>query len=218
MELYKYCTSKNFDLVKSRGGVRIGSLSDYRRTDKYGELVGDALEGTKNISATVQDMRYADQRRFPGLRGIFELGPRGRTVGSWFNNVTVSSPDVLVFSASEVYDKETHALWRESAVYDVCYQIHSAKLFFRALTRALGDNYRFFGFGPVVYAKEFDAREQRSATHPAFVKRQEAHFTQREVRAVWVVMPGHTVESRKLEPQTLEKSEAYKYVSHYASV
>jgi hypothetical protein len=37
------------------GSLRIGTLYEYRKTDKYGELVGDADEGTKRLDGRIKE-------------------------------------------------------------------------------------------------------------------------------------------------------------------
>ena len=69
--------------------------------------------------------------------------------------------------------------------YDVCYKIRSARLFFRAITRALGVAYTFLNFGEVHYADEIDIASPEAGIHPAWVKRRTGYLGQAKVRAVW---------------------------------
>jgi hypothetical protein len=163
MQLYKYCRGEHFRALKERGVVRIGTLADFRRTDRYGELTGDALEGSK-------------------------------------------SPNAMVFSASSQYDIETHRRWKELEGYDTCYVIHSARLFAKGVTRALGKSYGFIDGCFVQY-------ELAPAMHLAFVKREVNHIEQAEVRLAWAPRLGAPV-----EPQIFAKSEVFKYVSLHAEI
>jgi hypothetical protein len=83
--------------------------------------------------------------------------------------------------------------WLESEGYDACYRITSVRLFFRAITQALGLQYKFLGFGPVVYAEEFDISATQAGVHPALVKRHSRYIEQEEVRALWTRTDGKNV-------------------------
>ena len=91
--------------------------------------------------------------------------------------------------------------------YNACYRIISARLFFRAITQALGEGYHFLGSAPIVYADKFDFRDARSHAHPALVKGHTAFSGQAEIRAIWV-----PVISSNVAPVILKASEA----KHYA--
>ena len=190
MELFKYCKRAHVPIVHSKGAVLIGTLFDFRKTDKYGELIADQHEGSKAISGTATNLNAINVHLYPGLKGLINLSS-GATIGQInVSNYTVSCQNMFVFSAAQEYSLEEHRRWYAAEGYDACYRIHSARLFFRELSRVLGTRGTFVGFKPIHYAETFDL--SASDVHPALVKRQTLHQSQQEVRALW--QPANDVE------------------------
>ena len=185
MELFKYCRNDHMEAMFRFGTVRVGTLSDFRTQDKYGEHTADAKEGSKLMGGTIQNLNSENSKLYPGLRGLIELGEGGvvgtLNVSSFESTVT----DALIFSASREYSEETHKEWMLAEGYDACYRILSARLFFKALSEKLPGGYQFLGFSEVIYADEIDIATPLAGIHPALVKRNPRHIIQNEVRAIW---------------------------------
>lgn len=191
MELYKYCKRDHLPLRGSSCSVRVGTLHDYRNTEKYGELISDIHEGSKIISGTVANLSKKNIHQYPNLGGIIELGESGSIGSLVMTNCTIISENMFIFSAAQEYSRSEHERWYEEEGYDACYRIHSARLFFREISRALGSRGQFIGFAPVHYVESFDLSSPN--IHPALVKRQSKHHSQREVRAIWRPTDGAEV-------------------------
>lgn len=192
MELFKYCRREYWYALNARGCVRVGSLHDYQRTDKYGELTADALEGSKRLAGTIYGVTEQNIASYPGLEGLIHIEGDGN-IGIEevvVSNYVRSVPNLLVFSASASYSSVTHKRWYYEERYDTCYKILSARLFFRALTEVLGRQYVFLGFGRVHYADEIDIATPEAGIHPALVKRRTGYSDQAEIRALWQMREG----------------------------
>lgn len=221
MELFKYCKSEHRDMLLSSGCIRVGTLEDYRRTDKYGEMVSDQDEGKRIIGGSITGLSAENEHLYPGIAALrqsklINIDLRG---GGSVRNLTIGkaileSPDLLVFSASSEYSNSTHKCWHAAEGYDACYKILSARLFFRAISQALGPNYRFLGYAEVIYTNTIDLTDPRCHTHPALIKRTTEFSSQAEFRAVWAL----TTESESTKPVLLESSRAGLYASPYASL
>jgi hypothetical protein len=207
VELYKYCRETHLRSLEENGALRLGTLSDYRKTDRYGELTADEREGTKKLGGSIVELNAHNAHMYPGLAGLIKVKGEGKFRQLTVKNSTVQSRDLLVFSTSARYSEEAHKKWLESEGYDACYRITSARLFFRAVTEALGPQYGFLGFGRVIYAEEFDIAAIQAAVHPALVKRHSRYIEQDEVRTLWKPTDGKNV-----EPVLLDASSANLYV------
>ena len=192
MELFKYCKRAHVPLAHSKGAVLVGTLFDFQKTDKYGELVADLHEGSKSISGTATNLNSANVHLYPGLKGLVSVGS-GATIGRInVANYTVSCQNMFVFSTAQKYSREEHERWYAAEGYDACYRISSARLFFRELSRVLGARGKLVGVEPIHYAETLDL--SASDIHPALVKRQMLHQSQQEVRALWQPAEGMDVE------------------------
>ena len=209
MELFKYCRSEHQVQMLNFGSVRVGTLEDYRRTDKYGELVSDEFEGSKRLDGTIPNVKSVNMKDYPGLKGIAHIAPgsSGKVV---ITNFRLSVSNLLVFSASEHYSSVTHDRWKSEEGYDSCYQILSPQLFFQAISEALGANYTFLGYGRVHYADQLHIAEPAAGIHPALVKRQSGYSDQSEVRELW--RPKAGIEVR---PVVIPETSAGSYCRGY---
>lgn len=213
MELFKYCRAAHMQSAREFGSVRIGTLSDYGKTDKYGEYVSDAKEGTKKLSGSVPELSFENISQYPGLQGFISLVPGAKIKNLVFTDNVVGAPDLLIFSASSKYDSNIHNRWFVEEGYDACYRITSAEHFLGAISEALGKEFRFLGYREVVYADDIHIVDPKSAIHPAFVKRQSHHIEQSEIRAAW----AHVSEN-PITPIILQQSNVNMYVCPHATL
>lgn len=101
MELYKYCKREHVPLKGTSGLLRIGTLYDYKKTDKYGEFVSDMHEGSKLISGTAMDLNANNFHLYPGLRGLINLDGGGSIGRVEVSNCTLMCPDMYIFLRPE---------------------------------------------------------------------------------------------------------------------
>lgn len=207
MDLYKYCKREHLP-TKGGSSIRVGTLFDYRRTDKYGELTSDSHEGSMKVSGEVSGIDARTIAKYPILQGLMNVEGEGKVGRVVFEDCTIESDDLYLFSAALTYSREDHLRWYEAEGYDACYRIHSPRSFFRAVTRCFSGSEMFLGVHPVRYAESVLPSE---SLHPSIVKRQVQHFAQREARAIWT--PGHRL---VLEPITLRVNHLYRYCETFA--
>ena len=124
-------------------------------------------------------------------------------------NHAFHTSNVFTLSASTVYSEEDHQFWNEKEGYDACYRIRSARLFFKAISKApkLTAVADLVCFGPVHY---YDRRKSNhifeGTFHPALVKRPE-FGSQSELRAIW----APRVSTNDISPIILRETGAGKY-------
>lgn len=206
MELFKFCRHEHWLALKDSGSARIGSLFDYRTTYEYDEQTSDDSGWMKKPAGLISNVNAENIRNYPGLEGLIHAEGGGDMGQINVKEYTVSSPNFLIFSTFRIYSKETHRLWKNHEGYDCCYRITSARLFFRAISEALGPQYEFLGYGEVHYTDKMDIASTQAEIHPALIKRQAGYAAPSEVRAVWQHKNLETV-----KPRILDKSRARLY-------
>lgn len=213
MELFKYCSKNNWLKMRETGCVRIGTLYDYRKPAKYGELTSDELEGTKRLAGSISDLNATTIESYPILKGLIHIEGAGKIGTMTVSNFKMTTPNLLVFSASNEYSDGAHTLWSTLEGYDCCYRIASPRLFFRSISDALGPSYKFLGFAGIHYSDEIDLASPEANIHPALVKRKAGYADQAEVRAIW-----QPPDSNSAEPIVLEQTRARLYTSEHRVV
>jgi hypothetical protein len=193
--------------MKNSGSARIGSLVDYRNTEKYGELTSNNSEWIKKPAGSISNVNAENIRSYSELERLIHVEGSGEIGQINVKEYTVSSPNFLIFSTFRIYCKETHRLWKDHEGYDSCYRITSARLFFRAISEALGPNYEFLGWGEVHFTDRMDITSSlTTGFHPALIKHQTGYTAPSEIRAIW--QPKN---SENVEPKILDNSRAGLY-------
>ena len=214
MKLYKYCSNTHGASFLSNGSLRIGTLYDFRNTEKYGKQVADRHEGSKKLAGEIRNLDAESHKTFPMLAGLVNIQGSG-TVGKLIvTNHVVESPDLFVFSCATDYSLDAHAVWKQHEGYDFCYRIWAPDLFFLAITNALGSGYTFLGAGTVHYSDEIDFFGPSANIHPALVKRETDFNTQNEFRAIW--QPNEPREA--LKPFVLPSSFAHNFAAQHSAI
>lgn len=214
MELFKYTRIEHENSLVQRGCIRLGTLFDYRKSDLHGGQIGDPREGTITYAGEFEQVTHELISDHPAFEGLIKLGA-GATIGSLsIKNYTRSAGDLFVFSTSLNFSLDVLTHWHNDpkARYDTCYRIHSARLFFRAISKALSGRAEFLGYVPVTYyddSKSIDLASPLSRLHPAQLKGGTNYDHQTEVRAFWLPL-----ETGQIEPLDLEVPGLQNYISH----
>jgi hypothetical protein len=183
--LYKYLLPVHALAMLERGQIRIGTLSEFRRSyDREGR--SDPGEGVRQLQGWFPDGPFTSNDDVPPFfRGLIEDPVRGARIHVKNTLVlrTVRAPDGYVYCTS--FEFEDEALYELGGA---CVRIDKPRAFFEALTDALGDRVE----SPVVVQRV--SYEPRNGPHdqvrlnvaPHFVKPQVWHFARQfEVRAFW---------------------------------
>jgi hypothetical protein len=216
MDLFKYTRFEHEESLLLRGEVRIGTLFDFRRTELHGEQIGDVREGQVNLAGEFENVTHELTSNHPVLSTLIKQAP-GAKIGSFkIDNLTFSCKNLYVFSASKDFSEQALKRWYDdpNARYDSCYVIHSARLFFRAISRAMKGEADFVGLSMVTYYDDqepIDLKSPLSHLHPASLKPGIAYEHQIEYRAFW-----QTRNKDEISPVTNEVPDLHKYVSHKA--
>jgi hypothetical protein len=181
MELYKYCRAEHMRQMLGSETLRIGTVFDWRRINRYGQMVMDTDDGRIHLPKSnliIYDYRFLSSF---DIKADVKEEVSGRS----FKTTEISTKDAYAFSAASSYSVEDHRKWLAAEGYDACYKIISARLCFRAISQvlmnaefALWEEILYYddSLGNLVYEKAF---------HPALLKRKEEYAEQREIRAIW---------------------------------
>jgi hypothetical protein len=210
MQLFKYCRHSHLLSATEAGSLRLGTLHDYRTTGKYGELIADPEDGIKSMGGTIRNLTEDSIHLYPAIAGLIGVEGGGGFGRIEIGNAKIISPNFLVFSASSIYSDVMHRKWLAEEGYDACYTITSSRLFFRAISAALGQDYTFIGAHSVIYADKLDIATRKAGSHPAFFKRQTEYADQSEFRAIW-----SKASNGEIKPIILSSSNAKLYAQPY---
>jgi hypothetical protein len=165
------------------GRFRVGTLHDFRRSEAYGPELGDAAEGTKQVTDVANGPWQSVITR-PNLAERFISAPEnanGTLVNCYFQ-INYDVPDVFIYCMTTVRnDEDMHRLG-----HDVCIEITDPRSFLKALGSALYQVTRWKAscVAPCQYEdRRRDVRADRHG-HPAFIK-PATYAYQQEMRAVW---------------------------------
>lgn len=191
--LYKYLPRQYADILLVMGGIRVGTLFDFRKME-HARGVADPSEGTKSILARpnrdIITEDRAEKDAFFKMTGIKVNGnitvPRGVR---FVHNQT--SSDYFIFCTSTELSSRVKAEF-ESA--DACIEINDINGFLDEMTRTLNTviPVRFLGIHEVQYTKR---NQHQSLTqfqdfnytrgHPPALIKDPSFRQQKEVRAIW---------------------------------
>jgi hypothetical protein len=104
MTYFKYLKSDFADSFLQKGSLRVGTLFDYRNTEKYNFAVSDRAEGTSNIVANNETINGSGYKgTIPGIKvgagAKIEIG-EGASI-----KVQISSDNYYIFCVSKSFSK-----------------------------------------------------------------------------------------------------------------
>lgn len=212
MELFKYTRREHFDSLSNSGAIRIGTLFDFRNTDRYGNQVGDQREGHAKFGGNFLNIRPGNNlvSHHPALQGLVKIGEGVHIENLVLNDINVQSENLYIFSTVGSFTEEAMRRWHSdpSARYNCCYRILSARLFFREISSHLRETADFLGFGEVHYyddTKQIDLHSQISHLHPAQLKGGVNYDHQAEIRAFWRPRSRSPIEPLVISPTGLRR-------------
>ncbi len=208
---FKYAESKFNHSLLTEGGIRVGTLYDFRNTE-HKDGIADAFEGKKLIthyaeSASSNDVDSIHTRALSAY-GAVKYGPNVEIVmqGATFIR-EINHPDMYVYCVSSVYSKKTASQFPDA---DSCVEIHDQNCFYNHITEALNKitPVDFLGFQRVRYMdrnQSWNGFDWDESINPALIK--EFEFSdQFEVRACWLPK-----EQGSIKPEIFKCPEISKY-------
>ncbi|MFH7042048.1 hypothetical protein ABT392_06970 [Paucibacter sp. JuS9] len=187
MALFKYGEAKWCDKLAQVGGLRVGTLHDFRR-DEHKRGIADPSEGTKSVHYGVDAQVFTggtEQAKAFGEAFGFKFGPGVQLSikGCAFNR-QVDSEDFFIYCLASRF---SGAVLREFEGADACVRITHVRRFCDAITHALESRVavEFIGAHRVIYTPRHETWNGVDlGKHPALVK-EPSFAPQCEVRALW---------------------------------
>jgi hypothetical protein len=220
-EMYRYSLKKFNDSLFVMGGIRIGTLHDFRNAEhKVG--IADPKEGTKIVSHHIDHLHIEDssdtsrnnKKDIDSLSAFKAISLGRNCKNTTISNVSLSNkfnePNMFILCASKYLSKETMSQFEGA---DNCVEITNGSLFYQLITETLNriTPVVFHGLHEVIYQ---DREEQWDGStwgrHPAMIKEKE-FGPQGELRAIW--QPKHNIE---MQPIIISNYRIGACVSHVA--
>lgn len=190
MRIYKYLPKRFAEPFARQGAIKIGTLYEYRDTERYNAAVADQDEGASHTKLELQGGGEVDlskqspeadffrkyiltpEQQHVGLRMV--LGDGARLI------VSSNSEDLYVFCASTVFSLTTMAEFES----DACIEISNALSFVKALSHTIRHKARLLACAEVKYLARTTDYTAPHQLHPAVMKDPQYEY-QREWRALW---------------------------------
>jgi hypothetical protein len=189
MHLYKYLPSVFSQALLKRGSVRIGTLSDFRRSE-HKSGISDPSEGTKVVNLDiVEEEKYDYLTEAPeALQGFIEINGvcKNLTLNHIHTATRYISQDVYIYCLSS---ERSITVLESLEGAEICLELLYQEEFFRDLNRIMSLVFKstFEGLFECTYQDRF---ENLSSGHdpigldPSIIK--EPQFSdQKEIRAIW---------------------------------
>ena len=145
MPWYKYLPNQYAVLMAERGEIRVGTLFDYRNSEKYGDQIGDDAEGTKSESSFVEQAASTEDLNRGERKAVrFAQGIKGSSLKNCMIRVSESAKGVLVYSISDSFSLSImKRISRElKDPYDTCVKISNPEKFMEIIAESLKKNLR----------------------------------------------------------------------------
>lgn len=197
--IYKYLKRLHAETMVNDGIIRIGTLQDYRKEEKYGTAIGDSQEGvrTTNIPIGATGSLHVDGALIAG-----NLFSNCRFVGNGANVMAFSinerASQYYIYCTSLSLDKKVMADFEA----DACVLIRDPASFFREITRALlmqakvhkVENTLGYSAAPCVYSSKQEVIRHNGTVWGAvqspfpcsqIIHKPKKYISQNEVRIAW---------------------------------
>jgi len=193
--MYRYAKKKYNDSLFVMGGIRIGTLHDFRKTEhKTG--ISDPKEGTKTVSHHIKhlhienssDTSRNNKKDIDSLSAFnaISLGENSKniTLSNVLVSKTFNEPDVFILCLSKHLSKKTMNQFEDA---DSCIKVINENSFYQLISETINSitPVVFHGVHEVIYQ---DREEQWDGStwgrHPSMIK-EEQFSPQGELRAIW---------------------------------
>ncbi|HCE1608295.1 hypothetical protein L1D18_15015 [Vibrio parahaemolyticus] len=199
--MYRYSNSEYSNLLTVFGGIRVGTLHDFRRSE-HKRGIADPQEGKKSVEHhIISDTIQLGDKNNINARAVSAFNAIGGSGQVTLKNVGFSrsfdSPDFFILCSA--YEKSKTVMHQFDGA-DSCVQIYNPMKFYRELTYLLNSITPVYFHG--VHRVTYKGRKEKWDGHswgidPALIKENEFD-QQKEVRAIWVPKFG-----QEISPQIL---------------
>lgn len=179
---FKHMRAEHAAAALNTGTVRVGSLFDFRHTERFVHGIGDAAEGYR-IDEYPKDVAFTDENQPDWSKRSFKLAPGASLkIQSYGIRHKITSDNYWIFSLSESMDAAIGR--RMCPEYDACIEVIDVRSFLACVSAALPAGVRFEGLFRCIYEPRSQDGDTRARVHPALLKNREYEY-QQEIRAVW---------------------------------
>jgi len=180
---YKYMQKKYALEFLRTGSLRIGTLFDFKNTEKHNEAIGDITEGlhTQFIEKYNTNSQELTQEELDFLRPAIKFDNTKCQLDSFRLIKDIQVPDAYVFCISQEYSKKI----MDSFECDVCIEISNLKQFLSQIDRKLRHFVKPMSWaGPITYMERHYPFHEEKNIYPATTKEPKYSY-QKEFRVIW---------------------------------
>jgi len=209
VRLYKYLPTVFSQALLNRGSIRIGTLSDFRKSE-HSPGISDPTEGTKIINLDIgEEEKYECLTEAPeGLKGFIKITGecKNLTLNEIHTTTKYRSEDVYILClSSEASVNVMNSLEGAEECLELLYQ----EEFFRDLNIIMSmESAKFDGLSECIYQSRVVAitsGRESTGPHPSIIKEPEFK-AQKEIRAIWI-----PTNNKIIHPTTINNSNLGEY-------
>lgn len=186
--LYRYTKRDWANQMMDKGTIRINTLEDLRKEERYGREIGDRGEGTLTTHMRGKPIDLTKPHTIPSA--IRRMQDEKRMIGSGniivHGNVNETSANCYLYCLS-LSRNLLNQFQEDTSGYDTVIEIFNPGKFILAITNSLNSKYSSINTcrsGLVEYRHRVQEFENESKTYPIFIK-EPRHKWQEEFRLVW---------------------------------
>ncbi len=186
-KLYKYGKRVHIERTAQYGEIRIGTLFDYRREERFGTAIGDSQEGYTEIYDKVDKYDFSEPEKLPKIAHEFFHIPKGLK-NSFVENVNLmlkrQSKNYYLFCLSKAFKKELLIEFKCEAVYSIIKPFkffHEINIVLNDLGLARG---RMFIMPCIYMPRKMHHTSKEADLAPVLIKHPK-YAKQEEVRVIW---------------------------------
>lgn len=203
--VYKYAEREWSELFIRQGGVRIGTLHNFRKQE-HAKGIADVTEGRKTIYHAIDSYNSSSPRRIDHL-ALNNLGfsvPYGSNVslGGFTIARDFNSPDCYVHCTAHALSRE---VLDQFAGFDSCVEIFKPTAFYRKLTEIINKitPVHFYGLRKIIYSDRNETFNGEDFGRRPYLMKETGFSPQCEVRAVWIPRSAKKIEPFNIQDKSL---------------
>jgi hypothetical protein len=206
--VYKYGERKWSEHLLNNGGVRIGTIYDFRK-DEHKRGIADATEGLKSVYHGIDNYNSNNPNRIDhaaitNISPFIGVGEVGFSIHNLMVERDFAAPDCYVHCTAHTLSRRVLEQFEKA---DSCIEIVRPAAFYRCLAEIINKRtaVHFYGFHRIVYSVRREKFNGENLGRRPDLMKEPAFEPQCEVRAIWIPKSKKTIEPFNLQERTLRR-------------
>lgn len=206
--VYKYGERKWSEHLLENGGVRIGTIYDFRK-DEHKRGIADATEGLKSVYHGIDNYNSKkpsriDHAAVTKLSPFIGRGDGGFSIHNLMIERELAAPDCYVHCTAHTLSRQVMEQFEKA---DSCIEIVRPAAFYKCLTEIINRRtpVHFYGLHRIVYSVRREKFNGENLGRRPDLMKEPAFEPQCEVRAIWIPKSKKAIQPFNLQDRALRK-------------